>query len=374
MTVGTTTISATVSGSATYQNAQASYTLTVYVPTYTFAKVTDASSLRAGDKLIFVNESAKVAMGEKKDNNFDDTTITLSSGIATGVTNSPTSFLTLEGTAGAWYFNLNGKYLYAASSSSNYLKLEDEKDNNAKATISISTGNATITFQGSNTRNLLRYNSSSGLFSCYSSGQDAVQIYRMSELVTLPASIYATRSYERALDFSVTGIKAYTVKVNAEKHKARVTEIASGQVPAGEGVILYAEAADTYIVPVIASASALDNDLIGVTEETTVPWQTGDKYNYILQRSGSDYAFNKADGGTLAANRAYLQTTYDASDAGARLVLVFEDDDETTGIKSMHNAEFIMHNNEVYNLKGQRVEKPVKGQLYIVNGKKVVMK
>ena len=195
----------------------------------------------------------------------------------------------------------------------------------------------------------------------------------LAPIVTLPAAIYATRCYKHALDFSGTGIKAYTVKVNAEKSTARVTEIASGKVPANEGVILYAEEAGNYAVPVTESASALDNDLIGVAEATTVPWQTGDKYNYILQRSGSDYAFNMANGSTLAANRAYLQTTFNAA-AGARLVLVF--DDETTGISDasrlMDNGK--MRNDNFFNLKGQRVENPVKGQLYIVNGKKVVIK
>lgn len=196
------------------------------------------------------------------------------------------------------------------------------------------------------------------------------------ESVTLPAAIYATRCYEHALDFSGTGIKAYTVKVNAEKSTARVTEIAGGKVPAGEGVILYAEEAGDYAVPVIESAAALDNDLVGVTEDTAVPWTTGDyKYNYILQRSGSDYAFNKATGDKLAANRAYLQTTYKPADAGARLALVF-DDDTTTGISdaSRVDKEGTGSGFEIYNLKGQRVENPVKGQLYIVNGKKVVMK
>jgi hypothetical protein len=77
----------------------------------------------------------------------------------------------------------------------------------------------------------------------------------------------------------------------------------------------------------------------------------------------------------LAANRAYLQTTYKPADAGARLALVF-DDDTTTGISdaSRVDKEGKGSGFEIYNLKGQRVENPVKGQLYIVNGKKVVMK
>lgn len=216
---------------------------------------------------------------------------------------------------------------------------------------------------------------SSVVFSASGRSDFKSAVVTLAPIVTLPAAIYATRCYNHALDFSGTGIKAYTVKVNAEKSTARVTEIASGKVPAGEGVILYAEAKGSYAVPVIESAAALDNDLVGVTEDTAVPWNTGDKYNYILQRSGSNYAFNKATGAMLAANRAYLQTTYKPAAAGARLALVF-DDDTTTGISdaSRVDKEGKGSGFEIYNLKGQRVENPVKGQLYIVNGKKVVMK
>ena len=373
------TITVNQAADETYKAGSATFTLTITdstpIPTYTFTKVTDASSLREGDKLIIVNEAEGKAMGEEKTNNFGASDLTITDGVADGVASNTVSILTLEGTTGAWYFKLNGNYLYAASSSSNQLKTEAKKDDNAKATIEIAEGDATILFKGTNTRNNLRYNSSSTLFSCYSSGQNAVQLYRMSELVTLPAAIYATRCYEHALDFSRTGIKAYTVKVNTEQSTARVTEIAGGKVPAGEGVILYAETAGTYAVPVIESAAALDNDLVGVTEDTAVPWRTGDKYNYILQHSESGYAFNKATGAMLAANRAYLQTTYKATAAGARLALVF-DDDTTTGISdaSRVDKEGKGSGFEIYNLKGQRVENPVKGQLYIVNGKKVVMK
>jgi hypothetical protein len=45
---------------------------------------------------------------------------------------------------------------------------------------------------------------------------------------------------------------------------------------------------------------------------------------------------------------------------------------ETTGINTL-NVEREMLNGEVYNLAGQRVHNPRKG-LYIVNGKKVMMK
>ena len=57
--------------------------------------------------------------------------------------------------------------------------------------------------------------------------------------------------------------------------------------------------------------------------------------------------------------------------AEARIFMVF--DSEATGISTMHNDECVMHN-EVYDLQGRRVEKPMKKGLYIRNGKKTVKK
>ena len=78
-------------------------------------------------------------------------------------------------------------YLYAASSSENYLKTKETLDNNASWKISISAdGTATITAQGTNTRNVLKYNSQNSLFSCYSSGQADVSIYKFVDGSSVP--------------------------------------------------------------------------------------------------------------------------------------------------------------------------------------------
>lgn len=57
---------------------------------------------------------------------------------------------------------------------------------------------------------------------------------------------------------------------------------------------------------------------------------------------------------------------------GARLSIAF--DDETTGVQELKNSKIDgLQTGVCYNLKGQRVSQPTKG-LYIVNGKKVIMK
>ena len=58
-----------------------------------------------------------------------------------------------------------------------------------------------------------------------------------------------------------------------------------------------------------------------------------------------------------------------STNVGAREYFWFED--ETTGIEAAKASQKM--NGEFFNLAGQRVAQPTKG-LYIVNGKKVIMK
>jgi hypothetical protein len=70
----------------------------------------------------------------------------------------------------------NGKYLYAAASNSNNLKSQDIVNDNAKWTISVSEGVASIVATESSNRNVMQFNSS--LFSCYgSASQSAIALY-----------------------------------------------------------------------------------------------------------------------------------------------------------------------------------------------------
>ena len=75
---------------------------------------------------------------------------------------------------------------------------------------------------------------------------------------------------------------------------------------------------------------------------------------------------------TLAANKAYLHTT-EALDAPTSSRLSFVFGDETTAISDVTRESEDMKNGETFNLNGQRISRPSKG-LYIVNGKKLIMK
>ena len=89
--------------------------------------------------------------------------------------------------------------------------------------------------------------------------------------------------------------------------------------------------------------------------------------NTVYGWVSSDGSFKKAGSNvSIDAFRAYI---LGPSSATARLNVVF--DDEATGIETMNREPLTV--NQTYNLSGQRVSQPTKG-LYIVNGKKVVVK
>lgn len=199
---GTATVTATAAETEAWYSATASYTLKVE-ETFSidavgkYEWVTDATTLKDGDQILISyisSSSSGSVLGEKQTNNFDAKSLNygaISEDKSTfEVTAEKVTAAILEGSKDAWYFHVNGGYLCASSSSSNYLgvKTLSSAGDNAKATINISNGNATITFQGNYTRNLLKYNSSNTLFSCYNSSSDMklVQLYRKIDSQTLP--------------------------------------------------------------------------------------------------------------------------------------------------------------------------------------------
>ena len=164
------------------------------------------------------------------------------------------------------------------------------------------------------------------------------------------------------LDFSETGVKVYTAKRSGST--VNLTEVESGIVPAGAGVIL-GGTAGTYTATVQATAEKLENnELKGVTEDTQVDYQQSETmFNYILQGG----VFKKATGATLKAGKAYLHTQYDVAGGSSRLTIVVAG--EATGIKAIETAA----DKNVYDLQGRKVAAPSKG-LYIINGKKMIVK
>ena len=159
-----------------------------------YALVSDATTLAAGDKIViaYINaeeETYQALSTTQNNNNRAPTTDVTLNDDGTLTAGESVQVITLEKDSTNFLFNVGDGYLYAASSTKNYLKTETTADDNAKATITIDGDSATIVFQGTNTHNVLRYNPNNGtpLFSCYAedstTGHQA-QIYRKVEQAT----------------------------------------------------------------------------------------------------------------------------------------------------------------------------------------------
>ena len=378
LTGGEATITASFTGNATYKAGSASYTLTVSDGAK-WVKVTDAANLHAGDQIIIVNESAgKVLSTTQNASNRGEANITISAGVAT--MNDDAQIITLERDGTNFYLNVGtDEYLYAASNSQNHLKTAGKTTagSNGKAAISITLGNASILFKGTNERNDLRYNSNSNIFSCYGSTTDqkAVQIYKkISDVsVTVTSVGYATLHYgDRALTVPA-GMEAYTYLVNAQNKLEKRRTYGEGKViPAGQAVVLKADAG-TYIFELANTDGDADaeSQLKGLDEEGTTTG-TGKFYHLTLVdkddvSKGAGFFWGN-DGGaafTIAAHKAYLVVPT----AGVRgYMFNGEVDDDLTAIES---AVVKSAQGPIYDLQGRRVEKMTRG-IYLVDGKKVM--
>lgn len=185
--------------------------------------------------------------------------------------------------------------------------------------------------------------------------------------VTIDAIGYATFSAMRGYALP-DGMDAYTVSSYADR-KVTLKKIDEKRVPAFTGVIL--KGASGTLTANETEVSLGSNSMKYNVKAKAMTEIEGDYTNFILVSDGKGgVKFAKVSGGTLAANKAYLQLPTD--DVKARELSISFDEGETTGISAalMNNESM---NNEVYNLAGQRVAQPTKG-LYIVNGKKYIVK
>ena len=159
--------------------------------------VTDASELAVDDDVIIAAANENYTLGTTQNNN-NRGRGTIIKGSNVALLESDVQILTLENgkQSGTLALSTGNGYLYAASSSSNYLRTETSLSDNSSWTIAINEGLATIEAQGTNTHNLLQYNSNSEIFSCYSSKQ-------------APVAIYEYKPNERVITFDVQGGEAY---------------------------------------------------------------------------------------------------------------------------------------------------------------------
>lgn len=163
-----------------------------------------------------------------------------------------------------------------------------------------------------------------------------------------------------------TGVEAYDLTaVNGET----ITSSSVNAITANKPVMIKAAAGDYEFTANGAEIAATEEGVVtnGLLNGgyATMTAAAGAN-NYVLQKNGNDVNFYLVTGtaATVKPFRAYLK----ASGGEARALNL--DLGETTGIETVKKADVTT---AVYSLSGQRVAAPQKG-LYIVNGKKVIVK
>ena len=169
-----------------------------------FVLVTDAAQLTFGDSIVIAYENYAMGASSNNGNFREKTDIMVSNNRITHLADDVQIVVLEEGAVdGTYALNVDGSYLSAASSSSNYLKTVSALDENGSWTIAISEALATITAQGNHAKNTLQYNTSSPRFSCYKSGQKSVTIYAKSSMAT---GIDVVETAEEVVEvYSLTG-------------------------------------------------------------------------------------------------------------------------------------------------------------------------
>ena len=246
-------------------------------------------------------------------------------------------------------------------------------------------------FDGSNTYSGTLYGAeASGQFATLDALKAALGGKTLAPGVTLDMNANGIMTYasKAALNFSnVSGLKAYIVSA-FDGDNGTLTLSGVSAVPAGTGLLLKGTENAVFTVPVVASASApSQNYLMGVTDGTTsVPVTTATNTNFILANGSHGINwYTLSTAGSIGANKAYLSlptASLNLSNNAPGFTWVYNDD--ATGIVEMRNEELEMRNGneemrnaaaEWFDMQGRKLSaQPTQKGIYILNGKKVVIK
>ena len=216
---------------------------------------------------------------------------------------------------------------------------------------------------------------------------------------------YATYSQSYPVDYNLnaslngTAVTAYSVSADYQSNATFVnfTELPNNQSASGEGVILktsgkLGESHPIFTTDVNTTPEKLtSNALVGTGDEATeFEKAKRDGYqNYILTNryfhlgkdenqtgeviDGTQQCFYKWVRGDAKRNFAYLQLK-NPSNANAKTVIYLDWFGDTTGIHDMTAPSQVTSGKTYYTLDGRKVTSPTQKGIYIINGKKIIIK
>lgn len=389
----------------------------------TYALVTDASTLQAGDKILiaYVNGDDKYVLSttQRTSNRqaTDDVTLNADGTLTPG---DAAQIITLEQDGDNFLFNVGNGYLYASSSTYNYLKTKSgiDANGNSAAAISILNGNATIKFQGTYTRNLIGFNSANTpkIFSCY--GGTSVNVYLPQIYRESPASIalskdettntsliaalegqtvdvvLADRTFFKDSSWNTLCLPFNTPIVGSPLADADVRALNSAslegnililnftgageveEITAGTPYIMkWTDGGDDIFSPVFKDVTlttatndfnSLDGKVRFAGTYNLVTFDAEDKS--ILFMGETNTLYYPLEGATIGAFHSYFQL---AEELNVKYFLLNLDGDDPTSLSEELRVE--ESNGVWYNLSGIRFSgKPAQKGIYILNGRKVV--
>lgn len=342
---GTATITASIAGVTTdfyvieSASAECEVTVTSADNVTSYQLVTDVSDLTVGSKVVIVSSSSSYALGSTQNANNRSAAEITKDGNTVKVASEDVQELTIGNgyKAGTYSLSTGEGYLYAASSSNNYLKTEEDLDANGSWSISISstTGEATIIAIGANTRNFIRYNPNNGspLFTCYATGSttgESVKIYKKNDTgsgaitAKVPESLTiagATTTYSVGDEYSFDGTVTLVYSdTSTETLSASDYTVNSSNVDM--------TTAGTYTVPVTYNA---DNSVFGTYSVTVSDGGTASTPVTATLTLSSSNKFGTTSGSTLTDDQGntwtlsttstttYIQNSYSSQYAGQQL-------------------------------------------------------
>lgn len=187
LAVGETVITATAAGTSQYLEASASYTLKVTAPLTGnekyYEKVTEAPTDWSGKYLLVCDTKGKAFSAFSTTSTIyglgGDVDVADSKIVSTATTDAYQIVVSKATvTDGAYVIKFGDKFFNW--SSGNSLNGVDVESVNANWKLSVDSGNTVITNAKDEARTL-RWNSSSPRFACYTSGQTAVQLYKLED-------------------------------------------------------------------------------------------------------------------------------------------------------------------------------------------------
>lgn len=214
---------------------------------------------------------------------------------------------------------------------------------------------------------------------------------------------YATYSQSYPVDYNLnailngTEVTAYSVSTDYQSNATSVnfTELPDNQSAAREGVILktsgkLGESHPIFTTDVNSDPERLtSNALVGTTgDKATTEFDKAKKdgyQNYILTTKyfhldkedqvidGNRQCFYKWVKGDTKSNLAYLQLK-NPSNANAKTVIYLDWFGDTTGIHDMTAPSQVTSGKTYYTLDGRKVTSPTQKGIYIINGKKIIIK